>query len=74
MTELHLDVSGQSCPMPVVRAKLALDDLQSGDVLRLTSTDRGSLSDVPAWASAVGHTLRRVVTDGDRFEFEIEKS
>jgi TusA-related sulfurtransferase len=47
-----LDVKGESCPMPVVKAKQAIDDLDVGDVLEVLSTDPGSMSDMQGWAES----------------------
>jgi TusA-related sulfurtransferase len=47
-----LDVKGESCPMPVVKTKTAVDDLDPGDVLEVLATDSGSVSDIAGWASA----------------------
>ena len=52
-----LDTSGLLCPLPVYKAALALDQLETGQVLELISTDRGSLADVPAFARQRGDTL-----------------
>ena len=43
-----LDASGLACPMPVVRTRQAIDQLEPGQVLEVISTDRGSLQDIPA--------------------------
>lgn len=45
-----LDVKGLSCPMPVVKTKQAMDELESGDTLEVLATDSGSLSDIQGWA------------------------
>lgn len=45
-----LDVKGLSCPMPVVKTKQAVDDLNGGDVLEVVATDSGSMSDIDGWA------------------------
>ncbi|WP_255149088.1 sulfurtransferase TusA family protein [Halorarius halobius] len=45
-----LDVKGASCPMPVVKTKQAVDDLEAGDVLEVLATDSGSVSDIDGWA------------------------
>jgi tRNA 2-thiouridine synthesizing protein A len=68
-----LDASGLACPMPVVRTRQAIDELASGDVLEVISTDRGSLRDLPAWAESTGNRLIEQREDGDRFIFLIEK-
>jgi TusA-related sulfurtransferase len=52
-----LDASGLACPMPVVRTRQAIDELASGEVLEVISTDRGSLRDLPAWAESTGNRL-----------------
>lgn len=48
-----LDVQGESCPMPVVKTRGAVDDLASGDVLEVLATDSGSVSDIAGWAETV---------------------
>jgi len=47
-----LDVKGLSCPMPVVKTRGAVDDLESGEILRVVATDSGSMSDLKGWADA----------------------
>jgi tRNA 2-thiouridine synthesizing protein A len=68
-----LDASGLACPMPVVRTRQAIDELSSGEVLEVISTDRGSVRDLPAWAGSTGHRLIEQREEGDRFVFLIEK-
>lgn len=46
-----LDVTGKSCPMPVVKTKQAVDDLDSGALLEVHATDAGSVSDIDGWAA-----------------------
>lgn len=47
-----LDVKGLSCPLPVVRAKQAIDELSVDAVLEVVATDSGSMSDIDGWANA----------------------
>ena len=47
-----LDVQGQNCPMPVVKTKGTIDDLEADDVLEVLATDPGSMSDIKGWASS----------------------
>ena len=68
-----VDASGLACPMPIVRTRQAIDDLASGDVLEVISTDRGSLTDIPSWADTLGHTLVDTRQDGDKFVYLIKK-
>ena len=46
-----LDAKGLACPMPIVRTKRAMDTLQTGEVLEIHVTDKGSVKDIPAWAN-----------------------
>jgi tRNA 2-thiouridine synthesizing protein A len=68
-----LDASGLACPMPVVRTRQAIDQLDTGDVLEVISTDRGSLRDIPAWAESTGNRLLEQHEADGRFTFLIEK-
>jgi TusA-related sulfurtransferase len=47
-----VDVTGQNCPMPVIKTKGAFDDLAVGDTLEVLATDSGSLSDIKGWAES----------------------
>ena len=44
----EFDASGLSCPLPIVKTKKALNDMSSGQVLKIISTDRGSVADMTA--------------------------
>lgn len=46
-----LDVRGTKCPVPIVKAKLALDALAPGDLLEVIATDGGSVEDFKGWAA-----------------------
>lgn len=68
-----VDASGLACPMPVVKARQAINGLDSGQLLEVISTDRGSCTDIPAWAKGTGNTLVEQRVEGDRYVFLIEK-
>jgi tRNA 2-thiouridine synthesizing protein A len=68
-----LDTSGLLCPLPVYKAALALKPLAAGEVLRLITTDRGSLEDIPAMARQRGDRLVASEDRGDTQVFWIEK-
>lgn len=68
-----LDAKGLSCPMPVVRAKKAMDELTSGQVLEIQTTDKGSKNDLPAWAKASGHTVIDMKEENGVLTFWIRK-
>jgi tRNA 2-thiouridine synthesizing protein A len=52
-----LDVRGLNCPLPILRAKKALTELRSGQVLRVLATDPGSVKDFQAFAKQTGNQL-----------------
>jgi TusA-related sulfurtransferase len=70
-----LDVQGESCPMPVVKTKGAIDDLSEGDVLEVLATDSGSMSDLKGWAETTsGVELLDQEEDGDVFKHYVRKT
>ena len=52
---LILDAKGLACPMPIVKTKKAMNNLQAGEVLEVQATDKGSKADIKAWAESTGH-------------------
>ncbi|MFX0052134.1 MAG: sulfurtransferase TusA family protein [Candidatus Hermodarchaeota archaeon] len=59
MTEAHklLDARGLSCPMPVLKSKKALKELDINQILEILATDPGSMADIPAWIRTTGQKL-----------------
>lgn len=57
--DCEVDARGLNCPLPILRAKKALAGLQSGQVLKIVSTDPGSQRDFEAFASQTGNALLR---------------
>ena len=57
MSEHHLDARRLLCPMPVIRTQDKIKTLNAGDVLVVTCTDPGVLSDIPAWCRIHGHKI-----------------
>lgn len=58
-TEVHktLDARGLSCPMPILKSRIALKELEINQVLEILTTDPGSIDNIPKWASAIGQEL-----------------
>ncbi len=56
-TDKEIDTSGLNCPLPILRAKKALTELQSGQTLKVISTDPGSWRDFEAFARQTGNAL-----------------
>lgn len=71
--DVQLDAKGLACPMPIVRTKKAMNDLQDGQVLEVQSTDKGSKADLAAWAKTVGHQYIGTVENSDVLYHYIRK-
>lgn len=69
--EFHkeLDARGLNCPLPILKAKKALAELQSGEVLRIIATDPGSVRDFQAFCKQTGNDLLSHTQTGVEFEF-----
>jgi tRNA 2-thiouridine synthesizing protein A len=69
MSEAHkeVDARGLNCPLPILKAKKALADMQSGELLRIVATDPGSMRDFQAFARQTGNELVSQTTQGDEF-------
>jgi TusA-related sulfurtransferase len=65
--DVELDTRGLNCPLPILKAKKALTGMQSGQVLRVVSTDTGSLRDFAAFAKQTGNELLSQTTEGSDF-------
>ena len=72
--DAELDARGLLCPMPIVKTAKAMKELAPGQVLKLVATDRGSLADIPAWATTTGNELVEQHDDGAEFTFYLRKS
>ena len=68
-----LDAKGLDCPMPLLKAKKAMEELDTGQVLEILGTDEGSQIDLPGWCERVGHTFLGVKKEADYFKFYIKK-
>jgi tRNA 2-thiouridine synthesizing protein A len=69
-----LDTSGQACPMPIIKTKKAIDGMKAGEILKMISTDHGSVSDVQAWTSKTGHELLSHEESGGKYVFYIKRT
>ena len=63
----ELDTRGLNCPLPILKAKKALADMASGELLRVVSTDAGSVRDFQAFARQTGNELVEQTTAGADF-------
>jgi len=69
----ELDARGLNCPLPILRAKKALNGLQSGQTLRIRATDPGSVKDFAAFCSQTGNELVSSEQSGGEYVFQIRK-
>jgi tRNA 2-thiouridine synthesizing protein A len=74
MADEILDAKGLNCPLPILRAKKALNKMEDGKTLQILSTDPGSVKDFEAFCRATGNTLLESKQDGDIYEFLIKRS
>lgn len=63
----EIDTRGLNCPLPILKAKKALADMQSGQLLKVVSTDAGSVRDFQAFAKQTGNELVEQQTAGAEY-------
>ena len=63
----EIDTRGLNCPLPILKAKKALADMDSGQVLKVVSTDIGSVRDFQAFAKQTGNELVDQQTVGEEY-------
>jgi tRNA 2-thiouridine synthesizing protein A len=63
----ELDTRGLNCPLPILKAKKALADMLSGEVLKVVATDPGSMRDFQAFARQTGNELVEQKSTNDEF-------
>jgi tRNA 2-thiouridine synthesizing protein A len=69
-----LDARGLNCPLPILRARKAINGLNPGDILEVTATDPGSVKDMAAFCDQTGNELLESNAAGSGFVFLIRKS
>ena len=74
VSKVVLDARGLLCPMPVVKTAKAMKGLETGEVLKLISTDRGSVADIPAWAESTNNELVEWHEESGEFIFYLRKA
>ncbi len=63
----EIDTRGLNCPLPILKAKKALADMQSGQVLKVVATDSGSIRDFQAFSKQTGNELVEQQTVGNEY-------
>ncbi len=69
----ELDARGLNCPLPILKTKKSLADMASGQVLRIISTDCGSVKDMAAFASQTGNELVSQAEENGEYIFFMKK-
>ncbi|MDO8207996.1 MAG: sulfurtransferase TusA family protein [Gallionella sp.] len=69
----EFDASGMSCPLPIVKTKKALADMESGQVLKVIATDCGAVKDMQAFADQTGNILLSNSEAGGKYIFFMQK-
>lgn len=73
-TDKVLDAKGLACPMPIVKTRKALKDMEPGQVIEVQATDKGSLADIKAWAKSSGNQYLGTSEDGDVLKHYLRKA
>ncbi|MGH6625200.1 MAG: sulfurtransferase TusA family protein [Burkholderiaceae bacterium] len=66
-TDKELDTRGLNCPLPILKAKKALTEMLSGQLLKVVATDAGSVRDFQAFAKQTGNELVEQLTVGSDY-------
>ena len=72
--ETLLDTRGLSCPLPVLRARKAMQKLAPGALLRVLATDPGTVKDFKAFCAATGHELVESADAAGELRFLLRKA
>jgi tRNA 2-thiouridine synthesizing protein A len=69
----ELDTRGMNCPLPILKTKKALADMTAGQVLKVVSTDAGSVKDMQAFANQTGNALISSSEEKGEYIFMMQK-
>lgn len=72
-TNLVLDAKGLACPMPIVKTKKAMKELDAGQIIEVQATDKGSKADMKAWAGSSGHQYLGTIEEGGVLKHYLRK-
>lgn len=69
----QVDARGLNCPLPILRTKKSLNDMGSGEVVKVLTTDPGSVRDFHAFSRQTGHALLASDAENGEFVFFLRK-
>ena len=68
-----VDARGTACPGPLLAAKKAIGDINSGGIMEVLSTDEGTKRDIPKWAAKKGHEYLGTIEESGYFKIYMKK-
>ena len=74
MADKELDARGLNCPLPILRAKKVMNEMSSGQTLRIVATDPGSVKDFQAFTKQTSNVLVESSEAGGEYIFVIRKA
>jgi tRNA 2-thiouridine synthesizing protein A len=69
----ELDARGLACPLPIVKTRKSLNELSTGQVLKVTATDSGSIADMKAFSEQTGNELLSSAQEGNLYVFYLKR-
>lgn len=69
----EIDCIGLFCPEPIFRTRTALDELEKGEILKVTADDPAAEEDLKRLAKRLGHEVLEITHDGDEVTLVIKK-
>jgi tRNA 2-thiouridine synthesizing protein A len=69
----ELDARGLNCPLPILRAKKALNEITAGQILKVIATDPGAVKDFQAFAKQTGNELLESTESAGEYSFLLKK-
>ena len=70
----EFDASGLRCPMPILKTKKEIQEIQVGEILKVVATDVGTKKDFPAWAERSGNEILELREEGHNFIWFIKRT
>ena len=70
----ELDTSGLNCPLPIIKAKKEINTMDSGQTLKIISTDPGAVKDFESFANQTGNELLSTEEKDNKFYFLLKKN
>jgi len=71
--DTELNCEGLNCPLPILKTKKTIDGMSSGELLKMTSTDPGSVNDMDSWSKRTGNELVSHLEDSGVHTYLIKK-